>query len=96
MMPTVIERAAMQALGEVVRAEAEVFRGGDDALAGFLAQAAVVVERLGHRADADLRPPRDVVNGALFASTANAVLGRLGAGGMDSLFACAHANPVIP
>ena len=86
----------MQALREIIRAKAEVLGGGDDALAGFLAQSALVVERLGHGPDADLRPPRDVVNGALFTSTANAVIGRLSARRMDALFACAHAAPVIP
>ena len=86
----------MQALREIVRAIAEVFGGGDDAIAGFLSQSPLVVERLGHGPDADFRPARDVVNGALFTPAANAVVGRLSSGRMDALFAGAHAASVIP
>ena len=52
----------MQALGENVGAEAELARGADDPVAGFLAQAAVVVERFGGCADGDTGKPRDIAD----------------------------------
>ena len=53
----------MQALRQIVRAVADGFRGGRDSFAGLLAQAAIVVQRLGDRADADIGRARDVVDG---------------------------------
>ena len=52
----------MQALGQHVRPEAELAGGGDDAIAGFLAQAAAVVECLGRGADRDTGKPRDIAD----------------------------------
>ena len=54
---------AVQALGEVVGAEAEFLGARDHPLARLLAEAAIVVERLRHGADTDLSKPRDVADG---------------------------------
>ena len=55
--------AAMQALGEHVRPEAEFASGGDNPIAGLLTQAAAIVERLRCRADADASMARHVADG---------------------------------
>ena len=53
----------MQALRQIVRPVAEVSRGGRDPFAGLPTQAAVVVERFGNGAYADIGSPRDVADG---------------------------------
>jgi hypothetical protein len=54
--------AAMQALREVVRAEAQRLRHRDDPRARLLFQAAAVVERLRNGADADIGGAGDIAD----------------------------------
>ena len=60
--------SAMQALREVVRAEAHLLRDGSDLGPRLLLQAAAIVEGLRNGADADLGHARHVVNGQRGAS----------------------------
>ncbi len=55
--------AAMQALSQVVGPKADLAGDPDHAVAGLLAEAAIVVERLRGRADADGGEPGDIADG---------------------------------
>src|SRR5271166_5602663 len=62
-MPTVIERAQCKLCARIVRTIADGVRRGGDSLAGLPTQAAIVVERFGDSADADIGCARDVADG---------------------------------
>ena len=74
---------AVQAVREVIGAESQLTRGGNDFLSRLAAKAAVVVERFRYRADAHIRRARDVPDGYAGATAAGLGLSR-------------HCRPVRP